>query len=966
MLWNVWSLCGNLKFQFILQTMIDANIHIACITESWLTDGHDHIVANIESLGYKISHFFRTGKKGGGVAILTHKSLTVKCIKFDLCYESFEWHGIRYFGDRVYCILCIYRKQEVSTAIFFNEFTEFITLVCNSFSDPIIITGDFNFHYETNDKPSRDLKDLALNYGLQQLVQGATQKFGGHTLDLVFSNPCDISVKTEVHADLIQTNNPFIKFDHFPVLFQVQNTAVGSAHQSVTETQYVKRNIKQINFDEFKNHLHEQFNPVNTSNSISNFAERVDLYNTRLSNVLDHFAPAQLKVVSVNNQKEHPKWFDQEYRDQRRLRRKLERQNKILKTDVSLQAYVKQRDHCVVLANAKQRMFYRNILASTNDPSTLFQTVSELWNKKKVKALPTYTGDAKTLANDFNTFFTSKVSDIRNCISSNEPFLPEPENNMSESSSELQEFKLATLEELHEIVHDKEIKTSFDDPIPAPVYKECMDVLLPHLLDLVNCSLLSGDMSGLKESTIIPLLKKAKLDHEAHKNYRPLFNLQFLSKLVEKVVLKRLTDHMTLNDLHCPSQFGYKKHHSTENLLLQVVDETLIGFDKNTATILILLDMSSAFDTVDLQKLLSILEHRLRIKGTALKWFQSFLIGRKQKVIINGVVSELLVTLYGVPQGSVLGPVLFNIYVSSLSSVFKELGIVSSSYADDTNARIRFSLAFQYANIAVMIPRMMKKLSTWMNDYFLKLNPGKTEIIFLCPSHLEPVTKLNGVTIDDQCIRFSERVELLGLHIDKALNFDYHVSQLVSSCHYHLNNISKIKRYLTASDTEKLMHAFISSKLDYSNSVLNGINCSISAKLQSVQNRAARIVLDLPPCVLVTDDMLQDLHWLKLDQRIVFKILLLTHKFFMNMAPTYVADKIFVIDCDERLLNVIYLDTRYGRRSFSYCAPRYWNCLPKEIRTLNDTLKFKSCIKTVLFTNRNDIMQAALGYRAFC
>ena len=91
----------------------------------------------------------------------------------------------------------------------------------------------------------------------------------------------------------------------------------------------------------------------------------------------------------------------------------------------------------------------------------------------------------------------------------------------------------------------------------------------------------------------------------------------------------------------------------------------------------------------------------------------------------------------------------------------------------------------------------------------------------------------------------------------------------------------------------------------------------------------------------------------------------MTHKFFMNTAPTYVADKVFVIDPDERLLNVIYLDTRHGRRSFSFCAPRYWNCLPKEIRTLDNTVKFKTCIKTVLFTNRNNIMQAALGYRAF-
>ena len=119
--------------------------------------------------------------------------------------------------------------------------------------------------------------------------------------------------------------------------------------------------------------------------------------------------------------------------------------------------------------------------------------------------------------------------------------------------------------------------------------------------------------------------------------------------------------------------------------------------------------------------------------------------------------------------------------------MFKELGIASSSYADDTNVRIQFSLLFQYANIAVKIPSMMKKLSTWMNDHFLKLNPGKTEIIFLCPPHLESVSKLNGVFVDNQCIRFLDKVKLLGVHIDKSLSFEYHVSQLLSSYHYHLN-----------------------------------------------------------------------------------------------------------------------------------------------------------------------------------
>ena len=133
--------------------------------------------------------------------------------------------------------------------------------------------------------------------------------------------------------------------------------------------------------------------------------------------------------------------------------------------------------------------------------------------------------------------------------------------------------------------------------------------------------------------------------------------------------------------------------------------------------------MSAAFDTVDLNKLLKVLEHSIGVKGIALKWFKSFLLGRQQKVQIHGFTSEIIITLYGVPQGSVLGPVLFNIYVSSLSCIMKEMGVLSSSYADDTNTRIKLSLEFQYHNISCRIPELMKEVCNWMHINFFKIKP---------------------------------------------------------------------------------------------------------------------------------------------------------------------------------------------------------------------------------------------------
>ena len=175
------------------------------------------------------------------------------------------------------------------------------------------------------------------------------------------------------------------------------------------------------------------------------------------------------------------------------------------------------------------------------------------------------------------------------------------------------------------ILKSSGIKTSFHDQLPAKILKQVIDELIPHLLTLVNKSLLSGSCDGIKESTIVPLLKKAGLDPDIFKNYRPVADLVFLSKLIERAVGIQLSEHMTINNLHCRYQHAYKPFHSTETMLLYIHNDILIAFDKNTGVLLLFIDLSAAFDTVDTDKLLHILESDIGISGIALNWFESSL-----------------------------------------------------------------------------------------------------------------------------------------------------------------------------------------------------------------------------------------------------------------------------------------------------------------------------------------------------
>ena len=229
------------------------------------------------------------------------------------------------------------------------------------------------------------------------------------------------------------------------------------------------------------------------------------------------------------------------------------------------------------------------------------------------------------------------------------------------------------------------MKTSSEDPLPYGVFHLVQDDLLPLLVELVNKSLAKGSMEGIKSSVIDPLLKNIKLDVEGRKNYRPVNNLVSLSKLTERVVKERFDNHMRENRLHNKRAFGYKTGHSTETMMVGVTNDVLTGFDENKCTVMVFLDLSAAFDTIDVEKWLKILEEEIGIGGTALKWCRSFLTNRTQRVKINGQYSEELEVKYGSVQGSVLGPKFFNIYVRSQPKIFLNSGFETSSFADDSN-----------------------------------------------------------------------------------------------------------------------------------------------------------------------------------------------------------------------------------------------------------------------------------------
>jgi len=240
-------------------------------------------------------------------------------------------------------------------------------------------------------------------------------------------------------------------------------------------------------------------------------------------------------------------------------------------------------------------------------------------------------------------------------------------------------------------------------PIPTSLLKHCCHILAPVITRIVNLSLSIGQFCPkLKQSIINPLLKKPSFDKENVSKYRPISNLSTISKIIERVVKPRLTDHLTQNTLFNPLQSAYRKFHSTEKVLLSLHDHLIHAVGQQHVTCLCLLDLSAAFDTTDHTILLERLSQWFGVHGTVLTWFRSYLSDRSFCVKCSGILLQRHHSCYGVPQGSVLRPLLFSLYTTPLSSLISPFGLNHHLYADDTQLSISFQATKFSDNISCL------------------------------------------------------------------------------------------------------------------------------------------------------------------------------------------------------------------------------------------------------------------------
>lgn len=378
--------------------------------------------------------------------------------------------------------------------------------------------------------------------------------------------------------------------------------------------------------------------------------------------------------------------------------------------------------------------------------------------------------------------------------------------------------------------------------------------------------------------------------------------------------------------------------------------------DKGRGVCLILLDLSAAFDTVDHTILLTFLEEYIGLDGPTLNLFKTYLSDRTQCVSIGGVLSELSELMYGVPQGSVLGPIAFCIYTIPLGVILKHYKIDYHIYADDTQLYCSFDVQSKN-DVINLISNCISDIRSWMIRNKLKINDDKTEFLIISSSHSKLLHD-GKIEIGNSEIMPSKSCKSLGVMLDKHMAMDCQIQNVCRSTLFHIRNISAIRRLIPQSAAAALVHSLVTSRLDYCNSLLYGVPACKLNQLQRVQNIAARVVT-LTRCSPENHitPILKDLHWLPIKIRIDFKILLMTYKCVNAIAPEYLCNLVTKKKCPRplrseklELLNVPATRLKtYGDRSFQYAAAVEWNKLPLDVRNSPSITSFKTNLKTYLF-----------------
>jgi len=940
----------------------DNRLDILAVCESWiLDDAPNAIKHDIAPDNYSVLHVHRQRsskkgqpKRGGGLALIYSNQLSAKPIKSSLDPKTFELQlvGVQ-VGNVIVKVANIYRPPGLSKCAFLDEFADLLASLGSGLGERLVICGDLNMPGSDAVNIDERLASLLDIHGYQQHVTQSTRH-----------DPRQPSLRRDNLLDLVITSTALVS----PLVSDVEvlDSHEASDHDLVVSNlsvlrhkpppiHYIYRDIKKIDIADFENRLRSSDLFTDPAGSPDSYLEQ---FETTVTTVLNQVAP--MKTGRRPGGRRGARWLDPDAITAKQHRRRLERRWKKTGSEPDRVAY---RDACrqtnKLINASRNRHRCQRIIDAGNNARQVWSNVKDLLHTNHDKSETTSPDNDTTFCSKLAKFFIDKVNNIKATTAwalAGRVYDPLASDRRHEGP-QLSVFTAVTEDEVAKLIGSMPAKSSPLDFVPTSLLKACRYTFAQAITRLANLSFEYATFPAkFKTALVTPHLKKHGLDATDPASYRPISNLNTVSKILERLVLNRVIPHVMSSSNFDTVQSAYRRHHSTETALLKVTNDIFAGFDHHQSTTLVALDQSAAFDCIDQEIMISRLQHTFGVTDEALNWFMSYFDARSMFVRRSGTASATTTCNYGVPQGSSLGPLCFNLYIAPLSSVIGSHGVRHHQYADDTQMYIAASKDDLEENIDTL-QKCTTAVHQWLLHNGLQLNPSKSEaILFTAGRGRQSVNDVPSLQVSDAVIQPSAVVRSLGVTLDRHLTFDQHVANVCKACYFHIRALRHVRQSLPDDVARTVACSIVGARLDYCNSLFVGMTDSNFKKLQRVQNTLARVVLRAGKFEHITPALI-DLHWLPVKQRVVYKQALITFNVLHNDSPLYLRDLLTMYtpsrnlrSSSHHLLSVGYMRTVSASRCYKHSAATIWNALPHDVRDCVSVSVFKRRLKSHLFS----------------
>lgn len=918
---NVRSLVSH--FEYVKNAILLHDIDIMAMTETWLDDSISNNLLHIQ--GYNIHRVDRLSR-GGGVGVYVKTNIkydvftTNKHIEQIWMKINVNWVNIA-FG-------VIYNPSRNNYVNFLNDFETTLSTIIPLYDD-IICTGDFNIDLlDYNSKFTELMHNTFEGLGLTQIVNQPTRitETSATLLDYVLSS------KEELVSVLAVKHIPDVS-DHELVIFTVNYKF------EVPGVKYVNsRDFKNLNYDRFDADLRSI--PWNIIYELDNIDSKIDFLNDTITTLLDIHAPFKTYRLT----KPYAPWLTDVIKIMIIDRDRALKKYRITNNPRHWKNYKQLRNMVTVAIKREKKAYYATKLKNKSSKE-IWSTLKNILNtNKKDTILPDNINNVDMCNNYF-------INAVPNLIPDNET-IKFYENNLKPNVNSLLTFKLITEIDTLKIIAGIKSKATGADNINILTLHICLPFLAPYITHIINYCLQNSIFPTCwKKAQVIPVPKIS--NPSSFNDLRPISILPALSKVLEKAIESQVKKHLNKNNIIQPTQSGFRSGHSCTTALLKITDDVIESYDRGKLTILILLDYSKAFDTINHILLKSMLKY-IGLSDSALNLLYNYITDRSQAVKYQGNISRFLSVNKGVPQGSILGPLLFSIYTSDFPSTF--ISCLQHYYADDTQLYMSFNVEESIQAMSAL-NYDLHNMVTYSKNHCLNLNSAKTTAIMFGKRNIREHFLANystSIKISKDILKFSDTIKSLGLWIDKDLRFTYHISRNLQKAYANLKAIYQNRLILDSKTKILLCESLVLSQMNYCDVIydkcLNNVDIN---RIQKLQNSCLRLIFGIRKYDHISYTF-QHIKWLKMKNRRELHSACCFYKILKTKTPAYLYNKI-TFRTDVHTLNLRHKNTlttpmhctQFFKRSFSYNISKCINNLPFELVSKNSRT-FRSQILKLL------------------